>query len=135
MKQAVLDTNLLVRYFTRDDPSKVERVETLLNLARSGKLALHLPGIVLAELVWVLESSYRLSRDRVADLAEAVLHTPEIHVEQAPFLARVLHQYRETNIDWVDAWIAVYARERGIRTVYTFDERHFRRTGLEVESP
>ena len=56
---AVLDTNLLVRYLTEDEPAKADAVENLLDKASRGEVRLVIPSVVMAELVWVLESFYR----------------------------------------------------------------------------
>jgi uncharacterized protein len=59
-KRAVIDTNLLVRYLTEDDPSKANEVKRLLIAAAEGKIKLLIPSVVIAELVWVLQGFYKL---------------------------------------------------------------------------
>ena len=72
-KRAVIDTNLLVRYLTEDDPSKANDVRRLLLKAAQGEVRLLVPSVVIAELVWVLESFYRLERSRIVPLLNVVL--------------------------------------------------------------
>ncbi|MBE7446656.1 MAG: PIN domain-containing protein [Planctomycetia bacterium] len=44
-----------------------------------------------------------------------------------------LRLYRSKNIDFIDAWIIEFAKEQGVKTIYTFDKRHFRdMEGIEV---
>lgn len=74
-KRAVIDTNLLVRYLTEDEPSKAGEVKRLLLAAAEGKIKLLIPSVVLAEMVWVLQSYYNLERGETVPLLNAILHT------------------------------------------------------------
>ena len=66
--RATLDTSVLIRHLTGDDPAKAVRVRGLLTRAAQGELNLLVPPIVLAELAWVLESYFRLARAEIAGL-------------------------------------------------------------------
>jgi len=125
-RRAALDTNVLVRYLTEDDAAKAQAVERLLNEARAGKVHLMVPPVILAELVWVLESFYKLASRDVADLVEAVLNTPGLHVEDGASVRSALASYRDGKVDFIDALLAEFARAREIEAIYTFDRRHFR---------
>jgi predicted nucleic-acid-binding protein len=74
-KRAVIDTNLLVRYLTDDEPSKANEVKRLLLTAAEGKIKLLIPSVVTAELVWVLQSFYKLERGEIVPLLSAILRT------------------------------------------------------------
>ncbi len=125
-KRVVIDTNLLVRYLTQDDPEKAEAVETLLDKAGSGEVSILLPSIVIAELVWVLESFYKLEAAAISELVESVLNTPGLEVNEKEILFTICRTYREKKIDFIDAWIMEFAKKNGIDTIYSFDKKHFR---------
>ncbi|MDH5769093.1 MAG: PIN domain-containing protein, partial [Nitrospirota bacterium] len=72
LRRVVIDTNLLVRYLTGDDPRKAKAVDNLLSKAEKGELKIFIPSIVIAELVWVLESFYQMHSSEIAELVEAV---------------------------------------------------------------
>ena len=61
---AVVDTNLLVRYLTEDDPAKAKAVDDLLARAEQGRERLLVPSVVVAELVWVLEVTIKWALTR-----------------------------------------------------------------------
>ena len=61
MKTCFIDTNLFIRYLTNDDSKKADRVDRLLEQAANRKIKLLTAEIVLAEVVWVLESFYHLN--------------------------------------------------------------------------
>jgi len=80
VKVTVIDTNLLVRYLTNGEPEKGKAVESLLNKASAGELRILILSIGIAELVWVLESYYRMRAEGIIELVEDILNTPGIEV-------------------------------------------------------
>lgn len=94
------------------------------------------PGIVLLELVWVLEKHYKLERPTVGEYAEAVLNTPVFRCGMEDVFRNALDDYVERRVKFADAVIAAWGMERGINTVFTFDERDFKKIkGIEVKKP
>lgn len=135
-KSVVIDTNLLVRYLTEDDPQKAKAVERLLDKAEKNEIRIVVPSIVIAELVWVLESFYRMKASEIADLVEALLSTPGVETTEKSIIASALRLYRNKNKDLIDAWIAAFAKDKGINIIYTFDKKHFKGVeGIEAKIP
>ncbi|HHT9122533.1 MAG TPA: PIN domain-containing protein [Candidatus Wunengus sp. YC63] len=132
-KKVVIDTNLLVRYLINDDQKKAEAVDNLLDRAAKGEVRIIVPSVVIAKLVWVLESFYQLKVDAILELAEAIINTSGLDVTDKSTIISALRLYKSKNIDFIDAWIIEFAKERGVKTIYTFDKRHFRDIeGIEV---
>jgi predicted nucleic acid-binding protein len=51
-------------------------------------------------------------------------------------LARAIaDKIEKKGTDFVDAWIVEFARERNIKTIYTFDKKHFKETDLNIFLP
>lgn len=135
-KDVVIDTNLLVRYLTEDDPQKAKAVDTLLNSAAKGGLKILIPSVVIAELVWVLESFYKMAADDITGLVEAILNTPGVDAQDKSVIKAALKLYRSTKVDLVDAWIVQFAKAKGAKRIYTFDKKHFRDAEeVEILSP
>ena len=132
-KKAVIDTNLLVRYLINDDQKKAEAVDNLLDRAAKGEVRIIVPSVVIAELVWVLESFYQLKAGAILELVEAIINTSGLDVTDKSTIIPALRLYKSKSIDFIDAWIIEFAKERGVKTIYTFDKRHFRDIeGIEV---
>ena len=127
MKTAFVDTNLFVRYLTDDDPEKADRVEALLNEATIGNVKLITSDLVLAELIWVLESSYDLKPAAIVPMIRAILATPGLEVLNGAVVARALEIYKDQNVDFVDGHIAALAEKLNISEVYSFDKKHISR--------
>ena len=115
---AFVDTNILVRHLTGDPPEQAERARRLL----SGGDQLLLPDLVVAELVYVLESFYELPRTRVAELARAVVAFPAIEVADEPALLRALEVYEVHRLDLADAYLVAEAEISGVNAVASFDK-------------
>jgi predicted nucleic-acid-binding protein len=135
-KSVVIDTNLLVRYLTDDEPPKAKAVDTLLNRASKGELKILIPSVVVAELVWVLESFYKLAAAEITELVESILNTPGVDIQDKWIIKAALKIYRSKEIDLVDAWIIEFAKAKGAKRIYTFDKKHFKDLReIEIISP
>ena len=80
-----LDTNVLVRYVTQDDPvqsAKASQLIESLTAASPGFVSL----VTLTELVWVLQSCYQSAKSEVVMVLETLLHTRELTVEHADII-------------------------------------------------
>lgn len=92
--------------------------------------------VALLEVVWVLERVYRYPRAGVREIVEAILNTPEFEVENEASFRKALSAYEETNVKFADALMAHWGIDSGLTTVYTFDEKDFRKIpGLDVRRP
>ena len=124
MNKCFVDTNLFIRYLTNDDPVLADRVEKLLDEASSGNLALISTELVMAETVWVLESSYNLTHIQITPLLRSILATPGLEIINGDIVSGALVLYEQKNIDFVDAYIAVLMEKRGIKEIYSYDRKH-----------
>ncbi|MCM2358673.1 MAG: type II toxin-antitoxin system VapC family toxin [Geobacteraceae bacterium] len=127
MKKSFVDTNLFIRYLTNDDPAKADRVEKLLDQAAGGSVTLVTTEMVMAEMVWVLESYYELANTDIAPLIRGILATPGLEVINGPLVGRALELYEGQNIDFVDGYIAAVMEKHGISDLYSYDRKHISR--------
>lgn len=118
-----LDTNVVVRYLTQDDPRQAQIATRLID----GKLTAEQPGfisaIVLAELLWVLENLYSVTREELAECAERLLRARQLVIEHAAAVQLAVRTSRRARCGLVDGLIAEIAREKGCERVVTFDRR------------
>ncbi len=82
-----LDTNVLVRYIMQDDARQSPKANKLIE-----SLTVDEPGFVplvaVVELVWVLSSSYDLTRAQVVQALGLLLRTKEVIVDRAATCSR-----------------------------------------------
>ena len=86
MASFFVDTNVFLRFLTNDDPAKAKRAETLFRDALRGKIKLATSLLVIAEIIWTLESFYKLEKSDIATKVEKILNTPNLHCPEAPLL-------------------------------------------------
>lgn len=133
---AFIDTNLFLRYFLNDIPKHADAVEAILKKARSGKLTLVTTELIIAEVVWVLESFYSLDKEMIRKIILSILNTPNIKIASDDIITQAIDAYVTKNIDFIDAFSAYWMKENGITKVFTFDKKHFSRVeGIEVRIP
>jgi predicted nucleic acid-binding protein len=114
---ALLDTNVLIRHLTGDPPAQGRRATAFLEQADE----LLLPDLIVAEVVFVLESYYEVDRNRVAELVRAVVGFPAIVVADETLLLRSLELYEVEKLDFADAYLVAHAETSGIDVIASFD--------------
>ena len=124
MKTCFVDTNLFIRYLTNDDPEKADSVEKLLDKASDGKIRLITAEVVVAEIVWVLESYYKLKKEQIAEMLQAMLATPGLEIINGKLVEKAVNYYVAKNIDFIDAYIISLMEKLDITGIYSFDKKH-----------
>ncbi len=122
-----VDTNVFLRFLTNDDPVKARRAERLFRDAVGGRASLTTSVLVIAEIVWTLESFYKLGRAEIAARVEKILNTPNLQCEESSSIFLALDAYVQQNIDFIDAYHAFYMKDRGLTRIATYDRKHFAR--------
>lgn len=123
-----LDTNVVVRLVTRDDPAQAQRAEALF---RSGRL--WLAKTVLLEIEWVLRLTYGLDRRAIHTTLRKLLGYRPLGVEDRGAVLTALAWYRD-GMDLADA--LHLASSRRAERFATFDRRLIATAdALETEPP
>ena len=86
-----LDTNVLVRYLTQDDPSQVRLATELIERRLSEQDPGFISVVAMVETAWVLERAYGLGAAAIAAVIERLLQAAELVVEdeQEVFIAMI----------------------------------------------
>lgn len=136
VERAFVDTNLFLRYLTNDIPEQADAVEVLLGRAEAGEVRLVTNRLVMAEVVWTLESFYKRTKAEVQGAVLAILNTPGLELEARDQVLQAAIWYAEKNVDFIDACIAAQLFDNGPDSIYTFNRKHFGRfPHLQVREP
>jgi predicted nucleic acid-binding protein len=135
MKRAFIDANVILRYLTKDPPEMAEAAMKTFMDAKNGKVFLLVTNLTVAEVVWVLESFYKYSKNQIAETLTEFLMCDGLEVESLDVLIEALTVYQEKNLDFADAFLAVCALQKGIPTIYSFDVHLNRVDGITVLKP
>ena len=122
-----VDTNLFLRYLTNDVPEQADAVEELLYKAAVGDVTLVTNNLVMAEIIWTLESFYQLEREDIREKVVAILNTAGLTVIEENLVLQAMTGYVEKNVDFIDAYSIAWMLSHGITEVYTFNRKHFNR--------
>ena len=122
-----VDTNLLVRYITRDDPVQEKQAREVMLQHR-----IFVPKSVVLELEWVLRFTYRFSVDDIGTALDTLLDAEQIDVEDADAVRLAVAAFRE-GLDFADAMHLVLCSQFGI--FLTFDKALFRRASRVFDQP
>jgi predicted nucleic-acid-binding protein len=128
---AFLDTNVLIRHLTGDPPAQARRATAFLERAEE----LLLPDLIVAEVVYVLESFYELKRKRLTELVRAVIAFTAVVVVDEALLLRALEVYEVERIDFAEAYLVASAEASGVKSIASFDRSIDRVTTIQRIEP
>lgn len=115
-----LDTNVLVRYLTRDDEQQWQQAATTIQQNQPCFIV----NIVLCELVWVLKgSNYGFRKDEIINVLEAMLHSAAFEFENRSTVDQALQRYKQGKADFSDYLIGAIARQSGCTQTVSFDRK------------
>lgn len=118
-----LDTNVLVRYLTRDDEAQWRIANDLISGAVEAGETCLINNIVLCELIWVLRSRYRVSRTDLIDTLERLLRASTFVFENKLAVQRAVLQMKQGNADFSDYLIVEVNQQQGCTETVTFDAK------------
>jgi len=127
---AYVDTNVLIRHITRDDPALARRATRLLDHGT----VLILTPVVFLETAYVLRTVYGYPRELIARILKEVLAMPSIATD-SELLATALQLHVQRGCGLTDAVIAAHALVDGPSVVASFDRGLERVPGLERLAP
>ncbi len=132
-----VDTNILLRYLTRDDEQKAEACFALLLRSEQGEEELVTSDLVIFKTVFMLQSRrhYDLPRERIRELVEPVIGLRGLRLPRKAVYVRAFDLYCEQNIDFADAYNAAYMEALGLSEIYSYDTDFDRLQGISRIEP
>jgi len=132
MKTFGLDTNVVIRLLTDDDPAQRRAALRFgAGLGREYYAFLSLVGIL--ELDWALRSKLGFTKPDVVKAVGKLLKTRGVTVEHHNLVVKVLRLVENNNADFADALIACRSIEEGCDSIKTFDVKAARKVpGMEL---
>lgn len=127
-----IDTNILVRYLTQDDPVQSPRARSIIE----GRLTEDRPGFIslvtLAETVWVLGRSYAMSPVALAEIVQDLLRSTTLVVQNEREVFSALFTFQAGLASFSDALIGALSAWAGCSTTLTFDRKAARLSEFEL---
>ncbi len=118
----VLDTSVLLRFFTQDNKNKAEKVRNLL-LSRENLLLI---DAVLLELVFTSMKVYKQSKTQILEMLKFLLARINIQISQE--IRKAVKIYEHTNVSITDSLVVAYGEGNKIAS---FDDQLLKVGGVK----
>ena len=118
-----LDTNILVRLITNDDPAQAQCVQDALDGELAAERECMVGQVVLCELVWVLDRLYGYSVAQCQQTLAVLLGFAGLRFESRPVVLSVFKAWQQHGGDWADHLIGAQMQALGCEAVLTLDRR------------
>lgn len=122
-----IDTNVLVRYITRDDPTQERAARALFEQSR-----VFVARTVIMETEWVLRSTYRYSAAQITGVFAIIVDNDNVVVEDEGVVRTALRAF-ESGLDFADALHLAACGDH--ETFATFDMRLRKRASKSFDRP
>jgi predicted nucleic-acid-binding protein len=116
-----LDTNVLVRFVAGDSAPQLERVTALFREVSEKQETLYVSLPVVLELIWVLSSSYGVSREELVSTLDQLVSLPFLRFEQESSVRELLSEAQRSQLDLADLLFGICGKHGGCTTTLTFD--------------
>ena len=136
MPTQFLDTNVIIRYLTGDEPDQSRRALGFLQRVETGECTATTCEGVIVEAVQVLSSKrlYNLPHERIALALSDILNLQGMRLPLRSVYLRALDLFASHNVDFVDALCVAHMEHEHIGEIVTFD-RDFGRLGVDKVEP
>ena len=127
-----LDTNVVVRYLTQDDPVQSRKATEILERRLTPEKPGFLCVVTMVETVRVLERAYGLSAKQIAAALERMIQTDVLLIENEQEVFTAMTALKSGRGSFADALIAALGAKAGCEHTLTFDQKALRLSGFEA---
>jgi predicted nucleic acid-binding protein len=117
-----IDTNIFIRFLTKDDPSTAAACEHLLVDVEAGREEVLICESVLAEIAYVMRSQYGVSHSQIAEQIRTLILLRGVRLSRRPLYLRALDLYgAHAFLDFEDAVQIAHMEDEGVDEILTYD--------------
>jgi len=127
-----LDTNILIRYLTQDDPIQSVKANEILERRLTRTNPGFVSVVVMVEAVWVLERAYGLTGPDIAAGVERLLQVEVLVIENEQQVFTAMVAVKQGRGTFADAFIVELGARAGCTRTLTVDQKAVRLPGFEL---
>ena len=127
-----LDTNVLIRYLTQDDPVQSAKATEILERRLTRKNPGFVSVVAMVETVWVLDRAYGLTAQEIATAVERLLQVEVLTIENEQEVFTAMVALKQGRGSFADALIAELGARAGCTRTLTFDQKAIRLPSFEL---
>jgi len=106
MKRYFVDANVFLRTIVVEDNEILEQCLNFFQKIKINKLKAVTSKVVIAEVVWVLKSYYKLSRSQISEAIKKIINSKGLKIIDDGDISLATELYQGNNIKYIDALIA-----------------------------
>ncbi len=131
-----LDTNILLRYLTRDDEVRAQSAVALLTSIEQDEEKVVTSPMVIFETVFTMQTRYKASRQQIKELVLPIVDMRSLQLPGKSVYRRAFDLYVGGRLSFADAYNVAYMEADGLTEVYTWDRDFDRVPGIRrIEPP
>jgi predicted nucleic-acid-binding protein len=127
-----LDTNVLIRYLTQDDPVQSAKATEVIERRLTAKNPGFVSVVAMVETVWVLDRAYSLTAQEISTVVERLLQIEVLAIENEQKVFTAMVALKQGRGSFSDALIAEFGVRAGCARTLTFDQKALRLPGFEI---
>jgi predicted nucleic-acid-binding protein len=127
-----LDTNVLIRYLTQDDPVQFAKATEVIERRLTAKNPGFVSVVAMVETVWVLDRAYSLTAQEISTVVERLLQIEVLAIENEQEVFTAMVALKQGRGSFSDALIAEFGVRAGCSRTLTFDQKALRLPGFEI---
>ncbi|MGA8872218.1 MAG: type II toxin-antitoxin system VapC family toxin [Candidatus Acidiferrales bacterium] len=127
-----LDTNILIRYLTQDDPIQSAKATEIIERRLTEQNPGFVSVVAMAEIVWVLDRAYGLPDREIVAAIERMLQADVLLVESEQEVFTAMTMLKQGRGSFADALIANLGTRAGCLHTLSFDEKALRLPGFRL---
>lgn len=125
-----IDTNIFLRHLLQDHPIHSPKASAFLKKIENGEIRVRTNDIVIFEVVFTLDRSYKKSKNDIQEAFLPLVLLPGIVLPGKRKFKRVFELYSTLNLPFADAYHAVLMEQTKLGQIVTFDHEFDRIPGI-----
>ena len=118
-----VDTNVLLRFFIRDDEEQFQKAARFFSECSNEKPAF-ITSVVLVEFTWTLRTGYKYRREDIAGILTQMLRSGELRIEHFDEVQKATELYQSGEAEgFADAYAGLIALKESCEETVTFDRK------------
>jgi predicted nucleic acid-binding protein len=131
----LVDATIFIRHVRQDHADHSPRATAYLLQIRRGERTVRSTALVLSEVVYVLQSFYRMSKADIVQALLPLIGLPDLKIAHKARLRKPLDWYVRYNVSFIDASLAVLAQGQQLPAVVSLDRNDDRMPGITRVEP
>ncbi|HTC41212.1 MAG TPA: type II toxin-antitoxin system VapC family toxin [Candidatus Acidoferrales bacterium] len=127
-----LDTNILIRYLTQDDPVQSPKASEIIERQLTEEEPGFVSIVAMVETVWELDRAYKLEAQEIAATVGRILQTGVLVVENEQEVFTAMIALKEGHGSFADAVITALGTSAKCSRTLTFDHKALRLPGFAL---